>query len=143
MADDLTYRIIVALDKTLEPGRAMNAIAHMLAGLSGLMAEKGEIEKLRFQNYKDKSGQIYPSISDLPMIVMKGKKGEVRKFAQNARGEGMPVTCFLDTMTEGTYADQHERTNQRESEEINYFGACAYGDNETLRSLTKRLSLWQ
>ena len=143
MADELTHRVIIALDKTLEPGRAMNAIAHMMAGLSALIAEQGEVGNLRFQDYKDKSGQTYPSISDLPMIVMRGKKGEVRKFAQNARGEGMPTTCFLDTMIEGTYADQHERTNQRESEEINYFGTCVFGENNKLREFTKRLSLWQ
>ncbi len=143
MADELTHRVIVALDKTLEPGRAMNAIAHMMAGLSALIAEKGEVKNLRFQDYTDKNGQIYPSISDLPMIIMKGKKGEVRKFAQNAKGAGMPTVCFLDTMIEGTYVDQHKRTNERPTEEINYFGACAFGENLQLREYTKRLSLWQ
>ncbi len=143
MTDDLKYRVVIALDKTLEPGRAMNAVAHMSAGLSGLIAEKGEIDQLRFQDYKDQDGKVYPSISDLPMIVMRGKKGHVRRFAEEAKAEGMDTTCFLDTMVEGTYADQHARTNETSSEDINYFGACVFGESDKLRELTKRLSLWQ
>ena len=143
MSDELTHRVVIALDKTLEPGRAMNAIAHMMAGLSAMMAQQNQIQDLRFQDYKDKDDLIYPSISDLPMIVMKGKKGEVKKLSIAAKEENMPTTSFLDTMVEGTYADQHERTNQRASEEILYFGTCVFGENTKLREMTKRLSLWQ
>lgn len=62
-----THRFVAVLNKKIEPGRAMNALAHMAAGLSALVPDK---ESLRFDAYIDKDGGEHKSISDNPFIVL-------------------------------------------------------------------------
>lgn len=67
-----TYKFVVVVNKNLEIGKAMNAIAHSYAGLVGV-ATKELKEKMSFIDFVDKNGSIHKSISGLSLIVLRGK----------------------------------------------------------------------
>ena len=65
--DENTKRFVAVLNKKIEIGKLMNALGHTTAGLS---AEVGNVEEMRFINYEDKDGNIHPSQSHFPFIVL-------------------------------------------------------------------------
>jgi hypothetical protein len=135
-----THRFIAVINKKVELGRALNALGHMTAGL---IAQYPELDALRFKDYVDKDGTIHPSISDNPFIVLKAdNSNKLRTLRNELIARGIKLTDFTDTMIEGTYADQHERTNQTAELELEYFGVLFFADNDTARELTKKFSLY-
>lgn len=65
-----THKFVAVVNKNLEIGKAMNAIAHSCAGLVG-MAPNELKEKMSFIDFIDKDGQIHKSISGLSLIVLR------------------------------------------------------------------------
>ena len=55
-------KLVAIVNKKIEVGIAMNAIAHMTVGLGAQLNN----EVLRLNNYQDKEGNIYPNISQIP-----------------------------------------------------------------------------
>lgn len=137
---EITKKLVVILNDKIEIGRAMNAIAHMAIGLSTQIQNE---EELRFQDYTSKDGQIYPNISDIPFIVLKGNKTKIKKLRNEIISRDMPHTSFTHTMIGETYIEQHENTNNTHSDEIELFGMCCFGDKGELDGLTKKFSLYK
>jgi hypothetical protein len=134
-------QFVCVLSKKIPAGRALNALGHMTAGLVAQYENKTD---LRFQTYVDKDGTDHPSISDNPFIVLSAKNGNQIRTLRNALIEkGVKFTDFTDTMIEGTYADQHNRTAGTLEEELDYFGICFFMNSAESRELTKRFSLYQ
>lgn len=74
-------KLVAMVNKDIEIGIAMNAIAHMAIGLGAQLNNT----LLRLNDYQDKDGNIYPNISQMPFIILRGKSGEIRKAVQNAK----------------------------------------------------------
>jgi len=135
-----TQQFVCVINKKLPAGRALNALGHMTAGLIALHPE---LEQFRFQPYIDKDGSVHPSISDNPFIVLKADNGNKIRTLRNALAEkGIKFTDFTDTMIEGTYVDQHERTANTPEAELEYYGICFFMDSTEARELTKKFSLY-
>jgi len=118
----------------------MNALGHMAAGLAAQFEER---EEMRFQDYSDMEGNIYPSISDNPFIVLKAKNSnKLKELKKQLVEKNIKHTVFLDTMVEGTFEDQHERTKSRTEEEIEFWGVCFFAENDTARELTSKFSIY-
>jgi hypothetical protein len=136
-----TNQFVCVLSKKISAGRALNALGHMTAGL---VAQYDDKKAMRFQTYTDKDGTDHPSISDNPFIVLSAKNGNQIRTLRNALIEkGIKFTDFTDTMIEGTYADQHNRTANTPEEELDYLGICFFMNSAESRELTKRFSLYQ
>lgn len=133
-------KLVAVINEKIEFGRAMNALAHMAVGLGGSVQNK---EELRLQDYQDANGGKHPKISDLPFIILRGGSGQIRNLRKAVIESGVHYTDFTNTMIEGTYVEQHERTNKTKEEELEYFGICLFGDWETVSKLTKKFSLWK
>ncbi len=135
-----TNQFICVLSKKLPPGRALNAMGHMTAGL---VAQYDNHEEMRFQSYVDKDGTKHPSISDNPFIVLNAKNGNQIRTLRNVLIEkGIKFSDFVDTMVEGTYADQHKRTQDTAEEDLDYYGICFFMNAADSRELTKKFSLY-
>src|SRR5688572_10620012 len=107
-------KLAAIVNKEIEIGAAMNAIAHMTVGLGAQLGN----ELLRLNNYRDKDGNTYPNISQMPFIILRGKSGEIRKAVQNAREQGIELCIFTNTMTGGTYLVQLENTLATPEEQL-------------------------
>lgn len=132
-------RLVAVLNKSIEPGVALNALGHMSLGLSASLPR----EDLSFATYIDNNNLSYSNISKMPFIVLKASGNKIRNLVHQARDTKVPYTCFLNTMTGGTYKEQLERTNKTPESELIYYGALLFGPVEQLTQWTGKFSLWK
>ena len=132
-------KLVALVNKEIETGVAMNAIAHMTIGLGTQL----NTELLRLNDYKDKGGNVYPNISQMPFMILRGKSSEIRKAVTQAKEEKMLFSVFTDTMTGGTYQEQLDNTLQTPEEQLIYYGAVLFGPWDQVSQITKRFSLYK
>lgn len=132
-------KLVAVLNKNLEPGVAMNAIAHMTIGMGAAIGA----QRLRLDNYQDKDGNLYPNISQMPFIVLRAKPNEIRKAVLKARENEIELGIFTDTMTGGTYHEQLDNTKQTAEDDIVFYGAVFFGDKDVVTEITKKFSLYK
>ncbi|WP_133128853.1 DUF2000 domain-containing protein [Legionella nagasakiensis] len=132
-------KLVAIINKDIEIGTAMNAIAHMTIGLGAQL----NAEILRLNDYQDKNGNIYPNISQMPFIILKGKSGEIRKALHNAKELNIKHGIFTNTMTGGTYREQLETTFVTPEEQLIYYGAVLFGEWNLISQITKKFSLYK
>lgn len=133
--------VMVVNGKEDNMARVMNALGHSMAGLAGNVAKD---EGLSFVDYADADGNIHPSISHYPVIVLKAKNSnQIRKIRAAAEDRGIAYTNFTDTMTTGSTEEQMNATKAQSEDELNYLGLCMFGDRDALGELTGKLSLYK
>jgi len=132
-------KLVALVNKEIEVGVAMNAIAHMTIGLGTQLSD----ETLRLNDYQDKDGNIYPNISQMPFMVLRGKSSEIRKAVGQAKEEKMQFSVFTNTMTGGTYQEQLDNTLKTPEEQLVYYGAILFGPWDLVSQITKRFSLYK
>lgn len=135
-----TDQFICVINKKISAGRALNALGHMTAGLTALHKDHSA---MRFQTYVDKDGTEHPSISDNGFIVLRADNGNKIRTLRNMLNEkDILFTDFTDTMIEGTYAEQHDRTLATPEIDLEYHGICFFMNATDSRELTKKFSLY-
>lgn len=132
-------KLIAIVNKDIETGVAMNAIAHMSIGLGAQL----NAEALRLNDYQDKAGNIYPNISQMPFIILRGKSNEIRKVIQQAKEQSIKWGAFTHTMTGGTYQEQLDNTLETNEADLIYYGAVLFGPWDNVSAITKKLSLYK
>ena len=136
-----THRFVAVMNKKIESGKLMNALGHMAAGITALVADK---ELLRLDTYIDKDAGEHRSISDNPFIVLAAdNSNQIYTLRKTLQENNIPFNDFTSTMTIGTFAEQKQRTRETPELELEYYGICFFGPNEKLRELTKKFSLWK
>jgi hypothetical protein len=140
LPDERSKRFIAILNRKIEPGKLMNAIGHMTAGLVGGFEKR---EEMCFLRYEDKDGGVHPNISHFPFIALRAdNSNQIRTVRNEALARGIPFTDFTSSMTVGSSAEQQEKTKATPEAELEYFGICLFGDTEILREFTKKFSLY-
>lgn len=137
-----THKFVAIVNKHLEPGVALNALAHATAGLVASASDELR-EQMSFINFPDKDGNDHPNISALSLIVLRGTSNEIRKARNRYVEENIHFVDFLETMTGDTYKEQLEKTSNTAYDELNFYGIIAFGAKKDLDPITKRLSLWR
>lgn len=140
--ESINHKFIVVLNKRLEPGVALNAAAHLAAGLVS-QADESTLKNMKFIDFTDKDGGIHPKISALSLIVLRAKSNEIRKVRNEAVNRGILFTDFTATMTGDTYVEQLERTKNTAEQDLEYYGVCLFGEKNILQEFTGKLSLWR
>ncbi len=136
------YKFAVVLNKKVEPGKIMNAAAHMPAALTAKASEEDR-KNMMFTGYLDANGGKHP-VSALPLVVLRADNSNKIRRARNAAIEkDILFVDFLETMTDGTYIEQMERTAELKEEELNYWGLCLFGKKEIIDPITRKFSLWR
>ncbi|HQS83760.1 MAG: hypothetical protein B7Y25_02370 [Alphaproteobacteria bacterium 16-39-46] len=132
-------KLVALVNKDIEIGVAMNAVAHMTLGFGSEIKK----ELLRLNDYEDKDGNLYPNISQMPFMILRGKSNEIRKAVQASKEQHIKFGVFLNTMTGGTYQEQLDNTKQTSEEQLIYYGAVLFGPWEAVSLITKRFSLYR
>ncbi len=130
-------KLVAVMNQSLEPGVAMNALAHMCIGFGAKLGA----EELQLIDYIDAEGNAYPNISKMPFIILKASSNKLRSLRLAAIQEGMAFAAFTDTMTVGTWEDQISKTKQTPEADLNYFGIVLYGDWQKVTEFTRKFSL--
>lgn len=132
-------KLIAIVNKEIEPGVVMNALAHASLAFG---AKFGESE-LFLNNYSDKNKEFNWGISGMPYIILRGSSNEIKKSILKAKECGVFQLAFTDTMTLcGGHEEQIKHTAEKTIEEFIYYCGVLYGDFEKVKEITKRLSLF-
>ncbi len=133
-------KLVAVVNRQIERGAAMNALAHMCLGFGAHMGA----EELHLMDYENADGFIYPNISKMPFIILREKNSnKIANLLMKAQEAGIHYSVFTNTMTEGTWEDQKARTCATKPAEIIYYGIVLYGPKEIVTEMTKKLSLWR
>jgi len=132
-------KLVAIINKDIDPGVAMNSLAHACIGFGAQFSS----EQLRLDNYVDQDGNIYPNISQMPFIILRGKSNEIRKTLAQAKQENIQYGIFTHTMTGGTYLEQLDNTKKTPETELQYYAAVLFGPWDTVSKITKKLSLYK
>lgn len=136
-----TYKFVAVVNKDLEIGKALNAIAHSCAGLVDLATDELR-EKMSFIDFEDGDGYVHKNISGLSLIVLRGKNGEIKKLRKSFVEQDILFTDFIETMTGDTYKEQLDKTKDTKEEDMKYYCLVAFGEKEIIDPLTRKFSLW-
>lgn len=137
--ETVNTKLVAVLNKTIETGKVMNALAHMCIGLGTHIGKTA----LRLTDYTDADGGSHPFISELPFIILSENSNNIRKLRHEAIANAIIFNDFTDTMTVGTYQEQIARTLQTTEDHLTYYGIVLFGDWDKVTELTRRFSLWR
>ncbi|MBS0287801.1 MAG: DUF2000 domain-containing protein [Proteobacteria bacterium] len=132
-------KLVAVMNKSIEPGKIMNALAHMCIGFGAELGSKA----LELVDYQDKSNNIYPAISKMPFIILSANSNKINALRKSVIDAQIQYSIFTDTMTVGSYQEQLERTLQTTEEALVYMGIVCFGEWGKLSELTKKFSLWK
>lgn len=136
------YKFVAIVNKRIESGVALNAVAHCVAGLVDSASDELR-EKMSFIDFIDKDKTSHKNISALSLIVLRGTSGEIKKARNSFIDAKIHYTDFIETMTGDSYKEQLEKTFQTSSDDLNYFCTVAFGLKDNLDPITGKLSLWR
>ncbi len=139
MANEFEHKLVAVLNKNIETGKLMNALAHMCIGLGAALGQP----LLRLTHYQDADGGSHPYISEIPFIILTANSNKIRTLRQDALVQEIHFNDFTDTMTVGTYQDQIARTLATKEQDLTYFGIVLFGDWDKVTALTKKFSLYK
>jgi hypothetical protein len=132
-------KLVAVMNKSIEPGKLMNALAHMCIGLGASLGK----DPLRLCDYRDSAGGSHPFISEMPFMVLAENSNKIRKLREAAIEKNLIFNDFTDTMTIGTYQEQLEKTAKTNPEDLVYFGIVLFGPWDEVTELTRKFSLWK
>jgi hypothetical protein len=132
-------KLVAVMNEKIEPGIIMNALAHMCIGFGAAIGE----DPLHLTDYTDGDGCSHPNISEMPFMILKANSNKIRALKAAAREMGIRCVDFTDTMTQGSYVEQLERTQQTKGEALVYYGIVLFGEWEKVSELSRKFSLWK
>lgn len=136
-----THKFVAVLNKKTPTGKVMNALAHMTAGL---VASYLNLKDMRFNNYVDKDREDHGSISDNPFIILRAdNSSKLRALRRTLIEKGIHFTDFTETMTVGTFIEQHSKMALTPEKDLEYYGVCFFAPKDEAANLTKKFSLWR
>jgi hypothetical protein len=141
--DVTTHKFVAVLNKRVEPGKVMNALAHMSLGLVA-SATPEEVELMGFVDYIDREGGRHPNLSKNSYVILRADNSNQIRTARNvALEKGIRCIDFTNTMQEGTYLEQLERTRMTPEAELEYYGICLFGEIAAIGEITRKFQLWK
>lgn len=132
-------KLVAVMNKSIEPGVLMNALAHMCIGFG---AHLGASE-LQLVDYIDKEDNHYPNISKIPFIILRANSNKIRSLVEVAKEKGFEWSAFTDTMTIGSWDEQLERTKTKTVDELIFYGVVLFGKWDIVTEMTRKFSLWK
>ena len=132
-------KLVAVMNEKLETGVVMNALAHMCIGFGAFLGEPA----LRLTNYEDADEGAHSHISEMPFMILKANSNKIRGLRAAAKEKDIRFVDFVNTMTEGSYLEQLERTKQSKDEALIYYGIVLFGPWDIVSELTRKFSLWK
>lgn len=137
---DFTKKIVIVVNKVLEPWQITNAISHVSAYIGNKLQEKF----VTGETFITEDGKNHPRNSQYPIVVLTAKPGQMSNFITAVRESGLLYHGFIREMIETTNDEEiAQRLQNKKDTEIEYLAIGLFGDNEKVNVLTKKFSLFK
>lgn len=138
---DFSQRLVIVVRKDIEGWQVANTIAHISAYTGNKLKDSfGTGESFAFSD-----GVEIPRNSQYPMIIKAAENAEqVKEAFDLARQEGLLSIAFIREMIESTSDEEIETILESKTyADAELLGFGVFGENEHIKALTKKFSLWK
>jgi lysyl-tRNA synthetase class 2 len=138
---DHTKRMILVLNKELAGWQLTNTIGQLSAYLG---AQIGNDNLRTREKFNTATGEINAN-AQYPVISMTANSSEqLFNLLKRVEELGLVHLAYTQEMIDQNDDEELQKTYAgKKKEELKYLGVGIFGDNETLRELTKKFSLWK
>lgn len=138
---DFSHKIIVVVNKELEPWQAANAIAHMTA----IIGNELEKDKLVSGDYFVGNDDVaIPRNSQYPIIVMKGGEKDLHKLHSEVQQANLLHHVFIKEMQDTTNDEEIVKTLEKQGiTDTTFYGVTLFAANDIADKLTKSFQLFK
>lgn len=140
--DVTTHKFVAILNKKVEVGKILNVLGHITVSLVTGIPEE-ERETLGIVDYMDKDGNSHKASKNSFVILQADNGNQIRNARNLAKEMNIQYVDFTNTMQEGTFLEQLERTVQTPESELDYYGLLLFGEIEKVNEVTRKFSLWR
>lgn len=140
--DVTTHKFVAILNKKVEVGKVLNVLGHITISLVSEISEDDK-EAMGIVDYIDKDGNSHKASKNSFVILQADNGNQIRNARNMAKEMGVKFVDFTNTMQEGTFLEQLERTRQTPESELDYYGLVLFGEIETINEIGRKFSLWR
>lgn len=136
---DFTKKMVIVVNKELQPWQIGNTIGHVSAYLGNKINSFATGD-----SFVTKDEKNHPRNSQYPIVILAAKPGQMTNFMQKVRETGMMYHGFIKEMIDTTNDKEIiEILKNKADAEIEYLGIGVFGDNEAIDAITKKFSLYK
>ena len=139
--DVTTHKFVAVLNKKVEVGKILNVLGHLSVSLVA-NASSDQVQNMGVVDYSDKDENIHKASKNSFVILKADNGNQIRTLRNAAKEKGILFIDFTNTMQEGTFLEQLERTKQTPEVELDYYGIVLFGEIDKINELTRKFSLW-
>ena len=137
---DFNKRVSIVVRDDLETWQILNTIGHISAYFGNCMGDNFGTD----DNFTTRDQTEIPRNSQYPIIILKASKSELERFSKRIENENFEKMYFIKEMIETTDDTLIQKILSEKSQtDIEHLGIGVFGDNEELRKITRRFSLWK
>jgi len=136
-----THKFVAVLNKKVEIGKVLNVLAHLSIGIVA-DATPEQVQEMGIVNYTDRDENIHKASKNSFVILKADNGNQIRTVRNAAKEKGILFVDFTNTMQEGTFLEQLDRTKQTPEAELDYYGIVLFGEIDKVSELTRKFSLW-
>jgi len=137
---DFKNKIVIIVNEELHSWQKVNAISHVAAYIGNQLGENFKTADF----FVTEDGLMHPRNSQYAIIILAAKPGQMSNLMTAVRNSELLYHGFIKEMIETTNDSEITKIlSTKKDSEVEYYAVGAFGNKETLDSLTKKYSLFK
>ncbi len=140
MSQDFTKKMAIVVRNDLESWQVLNTVAHCSAFLGNKIKESFDTG----EPFLTSDNKPFPRNSQYPIVSLSAKAGQLPALLEQTRASGLLYIAFIREMIDTT-VDQEiiDGLKNKTEAQTELLGIGIFGENEAVKTLTKKFSLWK
>lgn len=137
---DFSKKLAIILNKELDGWELTNTIGHISAFLGNKIGKNFQ----SVPEFETADGDMIPSNSQYPVVTFAAKKGQFINLLQKIHKADLTYIVYTRDMIQLSDDTKLAKAiKNQKTDELDILGIGIFGDNEKLKSLTNKFSLWK